>query len=180
MASYCWSHEVCAPLVLGAWTLVYLAGLVFKFWLSMSAQDAKHFDNRIYVYIYYDYKSRLHRLNKNHPYFLFAFSPPHPDVLTLSLSHLSKCYDITHTTVTSECQCHGHADSCHFSQRAWLSSGGTSGGVCDDCRHNTVGRRCQRCRHGYHHHPSLPLNSPHTCTRKRLQTWGLLLWCGID
>ncbi|XP_039654807.1 netrin-4 isoform X2 [Perca fluviatilis] len=64
-----------------------------------------------------------------------------------------------------KCQCHGHADSCHFSQRAWLSSGGTSGGVCDDCRHNTVGRRCQRCRHGYHHHPSLPLNSPHTCTR---------------
>lgn len=101
-------------------------------------------------------------------------SPSHPDVLTLSLSHLSTCYDITHTTVTSECQCHGHADSCHFSQRAWLSSGGTSGGVCDDCRHNTIGRRCQRCRHGYHHHPSLPLNSPHTCTRKRLRTGGSL------
>ncbi|TKS70982.1 Netrin-4 Beta-netrin Hepar-derived netrin-like protein [Collichthys lucidus] len=64
-----------------------------------------------------------------------------------------------------KCQCHGHADSCHFSQRAWLSSGLTSGGICDDCRHNTVGRRCQRCRHGYHRRPSLPLNSPHTCTR---------------
>ncbi|XP_029288398.1 netrin-4 [Cottoperca gobio] len=64
-----------------------------------------------------------------------------------------------------KCQCHAHADSCHFSQRAWLSSGGTSGGVCDDCRHNTVGRRCQRCRHGYHRHTSVPLNSPHACTR---------------
>nr|XP_040058995.1 netrin-4 [Gasterosteus aculeatus aculeatus] len=64
-----------------------------------------------------------------------------------------------------KCQCHGHADSCHFSRRAWLSSGGTSGGVCDGCRHNTVGRRCQRCRHGYHRHPALPLNSPHACTR---------------
>ncbi|KAG8007435.1 Netrin-4 [Nibea albiflora] len=64
-----------------------------------------------------------------------------------------------------KCQCHGHADSCHFSQRAWLSSGVTSGGICDDCRHNTVGRRCQRCRHGYHRRPSLPLTSPHTCTR---------------
>ncbi|XP_034068251.1 netrin-4 isoform X1 [Gymnodraco acuticeps] len=63
------------------------------------------------------------------------------------------------------CQCHAHAERCHFSPRAWLSSGGTSGGVCDDCRHNTVGRRCQRCRHGYHRHPSLPLNSPHACTR---------------
>uniref|UniRef100_A0A7N8Y747 Si:dkey-202e22.2 n=1 Tax=Mastacembelus armatus TaxID=205130 RepID=A0A7N8Y747_9TELE len=64
-----------------------------------------------------------------------------------------------------KCECHDHADSCHFSQRAWLSSGGTSGGVCDDCRHNTVGRRCQRCRYGYHRHPSLPLSSPHACTR---------------
>lgn len=70
-------------------------------------------------------------------------------------------------SVTPECECHGHADSCHFSQRAWLSSGGTSGGVCDDCRHNTVGRRCQRCRHGYHRHPARPLISPYACTRKR-------------
>ncbi|XP_023120859.1 netrin-4 [Amphiprion ocellaris] len=64
-----------------------------------------------------------------------------------------------------KCECHGHADSCHFSQRAWISSGGTSGGVCDNCQHNTVGRRCQRCRHGYYRHPSLPLKSPHACTR---------------
>ncbi|KAJ3603337.1 hypothetical protein NHX12_031079 [Muraenolepis orangiensis] len=64
-----------------------------------------------------------------------------------------------------KCECNGHADSCHFSRRAWLSSGGASGGVCDDCRHDTAGRRCQRCRHGYHRHPFLPLNSPHACTR---------------
>lgn len=64
-----------------------------------------------------------------------------------------------------KCQCHGHADSCHFSWRVWLSTGGTSGGVCDECRHNTVGRRCQRCRHGFRRHPTLPLNSPHACTR---------------
>ncbi|KAM7006060.1 netrin-4 [Tautogolabrus adspersus] len=64
-----------------------------------------------------------------------------------------------------KCECHSHTDSCHFSQRVWVSSGGTSGGVCDDCRHNTAGRRCQRCRNGYHRHPSLPLNSPHVCMR---------------
>lgn len=69
--------------------------------------------------------------------------------------------------MAAECQCHGHAHSCHFSQRAWLSSGGTSGGVCDNCQHNTVGRRCQRCRHGYHRRPSVPLSSPHACKRKR-------------
>uniref|UniRef100_A0A3Q0S966 Netrin-1 n=1 Tax=Amphilophus citrinellus TaxID=61819 RepID=A0A3Q0S966_AMPCI len=66
-----------------------------------------------------------------------------------------------------KCECHGHADSCHFSQRAWLSSGRLSGGVCEDCQHNTAGRRCHRCRHGYHRRPSLPLSSPHTCIRKR-------------
>ncbi|XP_035487329.1 netrin-4 isoform X2 [Scophthalmus maximus] len=73
-----------------------------------------------------------------------------------------------------KCECHGHAGSCHFSQRAWLSSGGTSGGVCDDCRHNTVGRRCQRCRHSYHRHPFLPLHSPHACTRCRCDPQGSL------
>lgn len=72
-----------------------------------------------------------------------------------------------HFSVCAECQCHGHADSCHFSQRVWLSTGGTSGGICNECRHNTFGRRCQRCRHGFRRHPSLPLNSPHACTRKR-------------
>ncbi|CAL8254891.1 unnamed protein product [Gadus morhua 'NCC'] len=73
-----------------------------------------------------------------------------------------------------KCECHGHADSCHLSQRTWLSSEGTSGGVCDDCRHNTVGRRCQRCRRGYHRQPSLPLNSPHTCIRCRCDPLGSL------
>ncbi|KTF88876.1 hypothetical protein cypCar_00027704 [Cyprinus carpio] len=64
-----------------------------------------------------------------------------------------------------KCECHGHAESCHFSQRVWLSTGGSSGGICDNCQHNTVGRRCQRCRPGYHRHPARPLNSPHACTR---------------
>ncbi|XP_051531578.1 netrin-4 [Myxocyprinus asiaticus] len=64
-----------------------------------------------------------------------------------------------------KCECHGHAESCHFSQRVWQSTGGSSGGVCDRCQHNTVGRRCQRCRPGYRRHPARPLNSPHACTR---------------
>ncbi|XP_054640460.1 netrin-4 [Dunckerocampus dactyliophorus] len=64
-----------------------------------------------------------------------------------------------------KCECHGHADSCYFSQRVWLSTGGISGGVCHNCRHNTYGRRCQRCRRGYRRHPTLPIHSPHTCQR---------------
>ncbi|XP_062312522.1 netrin-4 [Osmerus eperlanus] len=73
-----------------------------------------------------------------------------------------------------KCECHSHADSCHFSKRAWLSSGGRSGGVCDNCRHNTAGRKCQRCRHGYHRHPTMPLNSPYACTRCRCDSVGSL------
>ncbi|XP_037535050.1 netrin-4-like [Nematolebias whitei] len=67
--------------------------------------------------------------------------------------------------MTKECECHSHSDSCHFSLGAWRSSGRTSGGVCDNCQHNTEGRRCHRCRHGYHRQISLPLKSPHACTR---------------
>uniref|UniRef100_A0A673ABM0 Netrin-1 n=1 Tax=Sphaeramia orbicularis TaxID=375764 RepID=A0A673ABM0_9TELE len=65
-----------------------------------------------------------------------------------------------------KCECHGHADSCHFSHRAWLSSNGTSGGVCDNCQHNTAGRRCQRCRHGYRPsicHPSVCSDNTQIC-----------------
>ncbi|XP_035245497.1 netrin-4 isoform X1 [Anguilla anguilla] len=64
-----------------------------------------------------------------------------------------------------KCECHDHANTCRFSRRAWRSSGGSSGGICDNCRHNTEGRRCQRCRPGYHRRPAKPLNSPHACTR---------------
>ncbi|KAJ7998999.1 hypothetical protein DPEC_G00210830 [Dallia pectoralis] len=64
-----------------------------------------------------------------------------------------------------KCECHDHAESCHFSQRAWRSAMATGGGVCDNCQHNTAGRRCQRCHHGYRRRPAMPLNSPHTCTR---------------
>uniref|UniRef100_A0A3Q4N858 Si:dkey-202e22.2 n=1 Tax=Neolamprologus brichardi TaxID=32507 RepID=A0A3Q4N858_NEOBR len=71
-----------------------------------------------------------------------------------------------------KCECHGHAATCHFSQRAWLSSGRLSGGVCEDCQHNTAGRRCHRCRYGYHRRPSLPLSFPHTCTRKSQKAEG--------
>ncbi|KAK1799862.1 hypothetical protein P4O66_006392 [Electrophorus voltai] len=63
-----------------------------------------------------------------------------------------------------KCECHGHADSCRFSPWVWRSTARLSGGVCDDCQHNTAGRRCHRCRPGYHRHPARPLNSPQACT----------------
>ncbi|XP_030630773.1 LOW QUALITY PROTEIN: usherin [Chanos chanos] len=47
------------------------------------------------------------------------------------------------------CQCHGHASSCHYDVTVDPAPdehfrGG--GGVCDDCKHNTTGRNCERCK----------------------------------
>ena len=54
------------------------------------------------------------------------------------------------------CNCFGHADSCIFNQtvadsRASLNSRLEliGGGVCMDCKHNTAGVNCERCKHGY-------------------------------
>ncbi|XP_034762492.2 netrin-4 [Acipenser ruthenus] len=62
-----------------------------------------------------------------------------------------------------KCQCHGHAESCHFDSGVWLASGKRSGGVCDGCRHNTKGRRCQRCQAGFYRDQAKPMSSPDAC-----------------
>ncbi|XP_004616272.2 laminin subunit beta-3 isoform X1 [Sorex araneus] len=44
------------------------------------------------------------------------------------------------------CECHGHSESCHFDPDVFTASGGTEGGVCDNCEHHTEGRYCERCQ----------------------------------
>ncbi|XP_041650843.1 netrin-4-like isoform X2 [Cheilinus undulatus] len=63
-----------------------------------------------------------------------------------------------------KCKCNGHAKSCHFSRGLWLASGRRSGGVCDECRHNTEGRHCQNCKKGFFRDPSRPKTAPDSCT----------------
>ncbi|XP_056430278.1 netrin-4 isoform X2 [Hyla sarda] len=41
-----------------------------------------------------------------------------------------------------KCKCNGHAESCHFDMDVWLASGNRSGGVCDNCQHNTEACSC--------------------------------------
>ncbi|XP_024136655.1 netrin-4 [Oryzias melastigma] len=62
-----------------------------------------------------------------------------------------------------KCKCNGHASSCHFSRGMWLATGRRSGGVCDQCRHNTEGRRCQSCRRGYYRDASRPKSAADSC-----------------
>lgn len=62
-----------------------------------------------------------------------------------------------------KCKCNGHADSCRFDMGVWLASGNRSGGVCDNCQHNTEGIYCQRCKPGFFRDLKIPFSAPDAC-----------------
>ncbi|XP_069062388.1 netrin-4-like [Pleurodeles waltl] len=62
-----------------------------------------------------------------------------------------------------KCRCHNHSESCHFDLNVWLTSGKKSGGVCDQCQHNTEGHRCQRCQPGFYRDSGVAVTSPVAC-----------------
>ena len=39
---------------------------------------------------------------------------------------------------------------CHFDPSIFIKSDNISGGICDDCAHNTMGTNCELCRPGYY------------------------------
>ena len=65
-----------------------------------------------------------------------------------------------------ECKCHGHTEKCHFDPAVYNSTGHTSGGVCDDCQHNTAGRQCEQCKPLYYRDPYRDITDPKVCKRK--------------
>ncbi|NWS35122.1 LAMB3 protein, partial [Polioptila caerulea] len=62
-----------------------------------------------------------------------------------------------------QCDCNGHSSSCHFDPELYQASGGASGGVCDNCQHNTEGNNCERCRTNYFRNPRRELSHPEAC-----------------
>ncbi|NXG63298.1 LAMB3 protein, partial [Hemiprocne comata] len=65
-----------------------------------------------------------------------------------------------------ECQrgnCNGHSASCHFDPELYRASGGVSGGVCDDCQHNTEGNHCERCKTNYFRNQQQDVTHPEAC-----------------
>uniref|UniRef100_A0A3Q3G6X1 Laminin subunit beta-2 n=1 Tax=Labrus bergylta TaxID=56723 RepID=A0A3Q3G6X1_9LABR len=62
-----------------------------------------------------------------------------------------------------KCNCNSHSSVCHFDMAVYLAMGNGSGGVCDDCQHNTMGRNCEMCKPFYYKDPVKDIRDPRVC-----------------
>ncbi|XP_043569548.1 laminin subunit beta-4 [Chiloscyllium plagiosum] len=61
------------------------------------------------------------------------------------------------------CNCNGHSEKCHFDMAVYLASGEVSGGICDECQHNTMGQNCNQCKPFFYQDPGRMISDPYAC-----------------
>ncbi|XP_015599371.1 laminin subunit beta-1 isoform X2 [Cephus cinctus] len=61
------------------------------------------------------------------------------------------------------CNCNNHTNSCHFDDAVYERSGKVSGGVCDDCQHNTRGQNCEQCKPFFYHDVTRDISDHDAC-----------------
>lgn len=72
------------------------------------------------------------------------------------------------------CSCNNHSEHCHFDMTVYLASGAVSGGVCEDCQHNTEGQHCDHCRPLFYRDPLKAISDPYACLRESPASDGIL------
>ena len=85
------------------------------------------------------------------------------------------------TNECRKCNCHNHATSCRFDSELYRLSNGSTGGICENCMHNTEGYNCERCKRNFYRDTSVPFESPFACKRKfffkfNFSLFWLLIW----
>ncbi|CAH8460143.1 unnamed protein product [Dicrocoelium dendriticum] len=78
------------------------------------------------------------------------------------------------------CDCNLHSSECRFSNALYLTSNRVSGGVCENCQHNTAGRNCQHCAEGYYRDWTKPISHEHACIPCRCHPIGSIIQHDCD
>ncbi|XP_074604898.1 laminin subunit beta-1 isoform X2 [Brevipalpus obovatus] len=72
------------------------------------------------------------------------------------------------------CNCHNHATKCHFDEMEYIRSGNVSGGVCEDCQHNTMGVHCEQCKPLFYRSAPRRMDDPYVCQACECDAKGII------